>query len=835
MSSQGYEVSDRWKVLVPETEQETKVLLKNSYEYRVATAVGSLCRRDTYVIGAPEPRLLSENEWRSLGIHQSTGWEHLGTWAGGQLLFRRPIQVEAIPRFDLHTGVTRKQVIRNIVQEANLTRIKLLIKLILLGTDSLRPIPSGVYTPEEETLAAYEQCYFNLIYYLLPRCVNYQEVMEKYLPPVVCASPEGLVGTRFLKIRKHPLLEGVITSHTNPFTGEVSMHFFHKSQLVSVLATNDLHPYLDVPFGKTALLILREAGEYFLSSGKYHSRLGFLYELEQKYPFANKVPILPGYEKLRFTMIKHLKRLIERSFGERSLKSGYFSKQLGYLANTLAIYDRFYQQLDFPENFTPRNMLLTGAVCLMITVKMHGEIYHLSDLIETLPEVIFALNDATQEKTDFTKVFADPFEITSRPITVQELLGHERNVVSSLSFSLLFPTIDRFLVEFITLDQESPKPVLPRQPFPEEIVTNLLSIEFSWKETPSIVAQALLYLQNSEFPVSGPEVMKCVTRLTGKILPERSYNIRHPDYIDRLALPRVFPRREYKRVSPLNSKQGISVVRPIDQKDSVVAVSKSLHVDDYDCVSDISLNEIGILKELSHPNIVQLLDITGHKLILEKMDSDLNGDMENSPGYLCPSLWRKSEKQQLRSDLYQILVSIEQIHSRGLLHLDVKGYNVLVKKSPGHRIIKLADFGLSVFPRFEKSTNVQTLWYRAPEVILGDPCYTAAVDIWSVGMLMTELLSRRAPLICERSELSQLLKIFFLLGTPEKVGTQQVPSALPVFPRRRLRDSVTTLNYDDPLGWDLLEGLLEVCPEERLTATEALNHPFFHELLMDQS
>lgn len=241
-----------------------------------------------------------------------------------------------------------------------------------------------------------------------------------------------------------------------------------------------------------------------------------------------------------------------------------------------------------------------------------------------------------------------------------------------------------------------------------------------------------------------------------------------------------------------------------------------------------ALREISLLKELKHPNIVELKDVeqSGGSLYLvfEWVDKDLKKYMDSQSGPLPLPL--------VKSYMYQLLKGLDYCHSRGIMHRDLKPQNLLVDKNG---TMKLADFGLArafMIPVRSYTHEVITLWYRAPEILLGQRTYAPCVDIWSSGTIMAEMITKRA-LWPGDSEIDELFRIFRSLGSPDETiwpGVTSLPdwkTNFPRWPARHIKHSV--LGIDD-LGADLLSKMLQFEPSKRISAREALKHPWFDDI-----
>lgn len=169
-----------------------------------------------------------------------------------------------------------------------------------------------------------------------------------------------------------------------------------------------------------------------------------------------------------------------------------------------------------------------------------------------------------------------------------------------------------------------------------------------------------------------------------------------------------------------------------------VAVKKIRLENEDEGIPSTAIREISILKQLKHPNIVELKDlIHGEKklhLIFEFLDYDLKKFLDQNNGPLHPQL--------VKSYLYQLLDGITYCHSKRILHRDLKPQNLLIDKDGR---IKLADFGLARafgIPIKTLTHEILTLWYRAPEILLGQKEYSTPVDIWSIGCIFYEMAHR---------------------------------------------------------------------------------------------
>mmetsp|Transcript_23287 Transcript_23287/g.46356 ORF Transcript_23287/g.46356 Transcript_23287/m.46356 type:complete len:297 (-) Transcript_23287:4-894(-) len=245
-------------------------------------------------------------------------------------------------------------------------------------------------------------------------------------------------------------------------------------------------------------------------------------------------------------------------------------------------------------------------------------------------------------------------------------------------------------------------------------------------------------------------------------------------------------------------------------------------------IPSTAIREISLLKELQHCNIVRLYDVvhTERKLTLvfEFLDQDLKKYLDVCDGGL--------EVPITKSFLYQLLRGVAYCHHHRVLHRDLKPQNLLINREGE---LKLADFGLARafgIPVRSYTHEVVTLWYRAPDVLMGSRKYSTPVDIWSVGCIFAEMVNGR-PLFAGTSEADQLDRIFRNLGTPtEEIypAITELPEYKDDFPLYPLQSVDTLVPNLDPVGIDLMSQMLCYDPAGRITAADAMNHPYFDDL-----
>ncbi|KAH9901904.1 Pkinase-domain-containing protein [Xylariomycetidae sp. FL2044] len=242
-----------------------------------------------------------------------------------------------------------------------------------------------------------------------------------------------------------------------------------------------------------------------------------------------------------------------------------------------------------------------------------------------------------------------------------------------------------------------------------------------------------------------------------------------------------------------------------------------------------AVREIKLLQSLRHTNIVKLEEVMVEKnecyMVFEYLSHDLTG-LLNHPSFKLDAAQRKDLCKQL-------FESLDYLHKRGVLHRDIKAANILVSNEG---ILKLADFGLARFyakhRQIDYTNRVITIWYRSPELLLGETKYGDAADIWSAACVMVEIFTRHAIFPGDGTELNQLDKIYNILGTPNKndwPGLVDMPWFELMRPGYR-RPSTFVEKYRDRLpaaGFDVLQEMFQYDPAKRPSAAQVLEHPYF--------
>ncbi|KAH8313411.1 hypothetical protein KR067_005559 [Drosophila pandora] len=242
--------------------------------------------------------------------------------------------------------------------------------------------------------------------------------------------------------------------------------------------------------------------------------------------------------------------------------------------------------------------------------------------------------------------------------------------------------------------------------------------------------------------------------------------------------------------------------------------------------------EIKLLKHMNHRNVISLLDV------FHEPSPNPNPTLDDfQEVYLLTDLMHKDlhrvtremtlSERQVKFILFQILKGLKHIHSAGVLHRDLKPGNIAVNENCELRIL---DFGMARLLSMDMTDRVCTLWYRAPEILFGWGQYTKAIDMWSVGCILAELITGRPLFPGTRRD--QIMVVIEVMGKPseEFISSISDPYArqyLDRIPPRERRNFCDIFPGANPNALDLLEKMLNMIPQNRITVEEALNHSYF--------
>lgn len=250
----------------------------------------------------------------------------------------------------------------------------------------------------------------------------------------------------------------------------------------------------------------------------------------------------------------------------------------------------------------------------------------------------------------------------------------------------------------------------------------------------------------------------------------------------------------------------------------------------YDWNEALNLREVRSLRKFQHVNIIKLKEVVREKdclyLMFDYMKENLYQLTKDRKRYL--------PEAHVRNITFQILTGLAYLHRTGFFHRDLKPENLLCN---GPDLVKIADFGLAREIRSKPpyTDYVSTRWYRAPEILLRSTSYSAPVDLWAVGCIISEMWSLR-PLFPGTSELDQLFKICTILGVP---GKDEWPEGHKLAQKMKFRWPVVANNTDANVnlkrmcppaseeGLKLISDLLLYPPRKRPTAQQCLKYAFF--------
>ncbi|GAA5834238.1 hypothetical protein JCM3766R1_004497 [Sporobolomyces carnicolor] len=240
-----------------------------------------------------------------------------------------------------------------------------------------------------------------------------------------------------------------------------------------------------------------------------------------------------------------------------------------------------------------------------------------------------------------------------------------------------------------------------------------------------------------------------------------------------------------------------------------------------------AIREVKFLRELNHPNLIQLVDVFSNKsnlnLVLEFLDTDLEAVIRDKSLVF--------QAGDIKSWMLMTFKGLEFCHRNWILHRDMKPNNLLISADG---VLKIADFGLAreyADESAKMTCQVVTRWYRPPELLLGARSYSTGVDTWAAGCIFAELMLR-VPFMAGESDMEQLQTIFNALGTPTEKdwpGFTKLSSSLKFEPKPA-SDLSFLFSAAPPSAISLLQSLLTYDPRKRYNSVQSLKHPYFSSL-----
>ncbi|KAH7103982.1 kinase-like domain-containing protein [Auriculariales sp. MPI-PUGE-AT-0066] len=281
--------------------------------------------------------------------------------------------------------------------------------------------------------------------------------------------------------------------------------------------------------------------------------------------------------------------------------------------------------------------------------------------------------------------------------------------------------------------------------------------------------------------------------------------------------PQTAADKNYRRLEKLGEGTYASVFKGVSRTGEVVAL-KEIRLDPEEGTPSTAIREISLMKNLDHPNVLKLYDVIHSEamltLVFEFCEYDLKRYMDSfgERGALPPDT--------VRSFFGQLLKGIAVCHENRVLHRDLKP--------------QLGDFGLARafgVPVNTFSNEVVTLWYRAPDVLMGSKTYSTSIDTWSCGCIFAEMIEGTA-LFRGRDNVDQLSRIVRVIGTPSPDVIRKLVSDSPEVTIRDLAQYPkahwgTVVKRGSIYAHDLLDRLLQFEPTARITPQEALKHEYF--------
>ncbi|XP_054648098.1 STKc_p38 domain-containing protein isoform X1 [Dunckerocampus dactyliophorus] len=274
-----------------------------------------------------------------------------------------------------------------------------------------------------------------------------------------------------------------------------------------------------------------------------------------------------------------------------------------------------------------------------------------------------------------------------------------------------------------------------------------------------------------------------------------------------------------------------TVCSAIDQKTKEKVAIKKLYRPFQSLIhTKRAYRELRLLRYIQHENVICLLDVFTPDSSVEKFQT-----FYMVMPFVAQDLGHIMKRRRLTDRIitylfYQLLRGLKFIHSAGIIHRDLKPGNLAVNENCE---LKILDFGLARQTESEMTGYVVTRWYRAPEVIFNWMHYSQTVDVWSAACILAEMITGQV-LFPGHDSIDQLKKILHLTGTPDtslvqKMQSEDAQSYVLGLPPQKKKNFKEVFECMEDNAVSLLEGMLLLDPDTRLTAKQGLSHPFLAE------
>lgn len=311
----------------------------------------------------------------------------------------------------------------------------------------------------------------------------------------------------------------------------------------------------------------------------------------------------------------------------------------------------------------------------------------------------------------------------------------------------------------------------------------------------------------------------------------------------------------YRHPSGQHSTSSSSIVD--DETSGLVFAIKKFKPDKedhatYTGISQSAMREIALNRELQHENIVQLREVILEEKAIYMVFHYASHDLLQLIHHHSTALRTQISLPVLKSLLFQLLNGVHYLHCHFVLHRDLKPANILLTCDG---IVKIADLGLArvyqapLQSLYSGDKVVVTIWYRAPELLLGARHYNSKIDMWAIGCIWGELLALRPMFKGEEAKMDpktkttpfqsdQISRIVEIMGMPNKdrwPDIEFMPDHKHIWSKLRMENFPNVLyswyeqRANSSSGFDLFDALLQYDPNKRISAKDALMHPWFQE------